>query len=223
MGMKTFKYRLMPTKKQREKLEWTLARCCELYNAALQERREIYKYTGKGTTYNAQANQLPEIKEIREEYKEIHSQVLQDALRRVDKTFKDFFRRVKAGATPGYPRFQGRNHYDSFTFPQTGFSFENGRLALSKIGHIKIKLHRPILGTITTCTIKREAGCWYVCLACEVAACPRTPYTDEAVGIDVGVSKLATLSTGDVIENPRHYRKAEKKLEKAQQALARKK
>lgn len=214
----------MPTRKQREKLEWTLARSCELYNAALQERREMYTYTGKGTTYNAQANQLPEIKEIREEYKDIHSQVLQDVLQRVEKAFKDFFRRVKKGDTPGYPRFQGRNHYDSFTYPQAGFNIdEQGKLFLSKIGHIKIKLHRPIQGIIKTCTIKREGDCWYVCLACEVEAMPRTPYTDEAVGIDLGVSKLATLSTGDVIENPKHYRHAEKKLAKAQQALSTKK
>ncbi|EFH79979.1 putative transposase IS891/IS1136/IS1341 family [Ktedonobacter racemifer DSM 44963] len=190
---------------------------------SLQERREMYKYTGKGTTYNAQAMQLPEIKQIRQEYKDIHSQVLQDVLRRVDKAFKDFFRRVKAGVTPGYPRFQGRNHYDSFTYPQTGYSIENGRLALSKIGHVKIKLHRKVLGAIQTCTIKREGGCWYVCFSCEVGRVPRTPYTDETVGIDLGVSKLATLSTGDVIENPRYYRKAERKLEKAQQALSRKK
>ena len=221
--LKTYKFRLYPTKAQTEKLEWTLARCCELYNAALQERREMYKYTGKGTNYNAQAMQLPEIKEIREEYKDIHSQVLQDVLRRVEKTFKDFFRRVKAGKKPGYPRFQSRTHYDSFCYPQAGFSIENGRLALSKIGHVKVKLHRKVLGTIKTCSIKREGECWYVCLACEGEATPRTPYTDDAVGIDLGVSKLAMLSTGDVIENPKHYRKAEKKLAKAQQALSRKK
>ncbi|GHO51727.1 RNA-guided endonuclease InsQ/TnpB family protein [Ktedonobacter robiniae] len=222
MPLKTLKYRLLPTRKQAEALEWTLRRCKELYNAALQERREIYTYTGKGTNYNAQANQLPEIKEIREEYKEIHSQVLQDVLRRVDKAFKDFFRRVKNGETPGYPRFQG-NHYDSFCYPQSGFSLEQGKLALSKIGHVKINLHRPIQGWVKTCTIKREGECWYVCFACEVETFKRTPYTDEAVGIDLGVSKLATLSTGDVIENPRPYRKAEKKLAKAQQALSRKK
>ncbi|GHO79407.1 transposase [Ktedonobacter sp. SOSP1-85] len=221
--LKTYKFRLYPTKAQAEKLEWTLARCCELYNAALQERREMYTYTGKGTNYNAQAMQLPEIKEIREEYKDIHSQVLQDVLRRVEKTFKDFFKRVKAGKIPGYPRYQGRNHYDSFCYPQAGFSIKNGRLELSKIGHVKIRLHRKVLGTIKTCTLKREGACWYACLACEVEQVVRTPYTDECVGIDLGVSKLATLSTGDVIENPRYYRKAARKLEKAQQALSRKK
>ena len=223
MALKTYKFRLYPTRKQVEKLEWTLARCCELYNAALQERREMYTYTGKGTTYNRQAMQLPEIKEIREEYKDIHSQVLQDVLRRVENAFKGFFKRVKAGKKPGYPRFQGCNRYDSFTYPQAGFSIENGRLALSKIGHVKMKLHRKVLGNMKTCTLKREGSCWYVCLVCEVQSVPRTPYTDECVGIDLGVSKLATLSTGDVIENPKHYRRAEKKLAKAGQALSRKK
>jgi putative transposase len=223
MGMKTFKYRLYPTRKQAETLQWTLDRVRELYNAALQERREMYKYTGKGTTYNAQANQLPEIKEIREEYKNIHSQVLQDTLKRVDKAFQAFFRRVKAGENSGYPRFQGKARYDSFTYPQAGFSIEGNKLMLSKIGHVKIKLHRPMQGKIKTCTVKREGCHWYLCLACEVEACPRPPYTDEAIGIDLGVSKLATLSTGDVIENPRHYRHAEKRLKKAQQALSRKK
>ena len=223
MMLKTYKFRLYPTGKQAEKLEWTLARCCELYNAALQERREMYTSTGKGTTYNQQANRLPEIKEIREEYKDIHSQVLQDVLKRVENAFKGFFKRVKAGKTPGYPRFQGRNRYDSFCYPQAGFSIENGRLVLSRIGHVKIKLHRKVLGTIKTCTLKREGACWYVCLACEVVRVSRTPYIDECVGIDLGVSKLATLSSGDVIENPKHYRRAEKKLAKAQQALSRKK
>jgi putative transposase len=224
MSLKTFKYRLYPTKKQVETLQWTLDRTRELYNAALQERREIYKYTGKGTNYNAQASQLPEIKEIREEYKSIHSQVLQDTLRRVDKAFQSFFRRVKNGEKPGYPRYAGKHRYDSFTYPQAGFSLtHDSRLCLSKIGSIKVKLHREVQGTIKTCTIKREGEHWYVCFACEVEACPKLSYTDEVVGIDLGVSKLATLSTGDTIEHPRYYRQAEKKLKKAQQALSRKK
>jgi putative transposase len=150
--------------------------------------------------------------------------VLQNVLKRVEEAFKAFFRRVKNGEKPGYPRFQGHNRYDSFTFPQAGFSFTHeNRLCLSKIGSIKIKLHRQIQGTIKTCSIKREGEHWYVCLACEVEATPRKPYTDDAIGIDLGVSKLATLSTGDVIENPRHSRKVEKKVAIAQQALSRKK
>jgi putative transposase len=223
--MRTYKYRLYPTRKQSKTLQWTLDRNRELYNAALQERKEIYKYTGKGTTYNAQAHQLPEIKELREEYKGIHSQVLQDTLKRVDKAFQAFFRRVAAGEKPGYPRFQGRDRYDSFCYPQVGFALEGSKLVLSKIGHVKIKLHRPVQGTIKTCTINREGDCWYACFSCEIEATQEkhTPYTDEAVGIDLGFYHFAALSTGDIIENPRHYRKAEKKITGIQQEVARKK
>jgi len=101
--LKAYKYRLYPTCKQASTLQWTLDRCRELYNAALQERRDAYRMVGKSITYYNQANQLPEIKEIREEYKDIHSQVLQDVLRKADKAFKAFFARCKRGKTLGYP------------------------------------------------------------------------------------------------------------------------
>src|SRR2546421_2419462 len=114
---------------------------------SLQERRDAYRMAGKSITYYDQANQLPDIKEIREEYREIHSQVLQDVLRKADKAFKSFFARCKRGATPGYPRYKGRGHYDSFTYPQAGFSLtHDNRMCLSKIGRIKVKLHRPLEG-----------------------------------------------------------------------------
>lgn len=221
--MKTFRYRIYPTQAQAKTFTWILARCCELYNAALQERRDAWEMCRKSISYFDQSAQLPEIKEIRPEYKDIYARVLRDPLQRVNRAFKDFFSRVKNGKKPGYPRFMSNSRYDSFTYSQKGFLVENGRLVLSGIGHIKIKLHRPVQGKIKTCTVKREGDHWYACLACEVEGVIRTPYTDDVVGIDLGVSKLATLSTGDVIENPRHYRKAEKKLAKAQQSLARKK
>ena len=242
MLMKTFKFRIYPTKKQTETLEWTLARCCELYNAALQERRDTWaiikrhpnfydeEWRKQATKDHSvglydQQNQLPEIKEIREEYKNVNAQVLQETLKRVDKAFKAFFRRVKNGERAGYPRYQGRDHYDSFTYPQGGFVVEGCKLVLSKIGHVKIKLHRPVQGTIKTCTIKRENDYWYATFSCEIEANQEkhTPYTDQAVGIDLGLYHFAALSTGDIIENPRHYRKAEKKLAGIQQEVARKK
>jgi putative transposase len=221
--LKSFKYRLYPTGKQARTLQWTLDRTRELYNAALQERRDAYRTSGLSLNYYSQANQLPGIKDIREEYKDIHSQVLQDTLRRVDKAMKAFFRRVKSGETPGYPRFQGRDRYDSFTYPQGGYSLtHDNRVCLSKIGSIKVTLHRKIQGTIKTCTIKREGTCWYVVFACEVETAP-LPVSDTAVGIDLGLLHFATLSTGETIENPRYFRKGEKKLAKLQQALSRKK
>jgi putative transposase len=223
MSKHAYKFRLYPTRKQQERLQWTLDRARELYNAALQERRDAYRMAGKSITYYDQANQLPEIKEIREEYNDIHSQVLQDVLRRVKKAFDNFFRRCKNGEEPGYPRFQGKNRYDSFTYPQVGFSLtHDNRITLSKIGSIKVKLHREIKGTIRTCTIKRESDAWYVVFACEVSAEP-LPENHEAIGIDLGLLHFATLSDGSTIENPRHYRRAEKHLKKVQEALSRKK
>src|SRR6266566_5173540 len=188
LSRKAFKYRLSPTKKQEAILIWTLDKCRELYNAALQERKDAYRMAGKSITYYDQANQLPEIKQIRPEYNDIHSQVLQDVLRRVKKAFDNFFRRVKQGEDPGYPRFQGRNRYESFTYPRGGYSLTaDNRVCLSKIGSIKVKMHRPMKGIIKTCTIKREGDAWYVVFACEVEAWSKLAYTDEAVGIDLGL------------------------------------
>ena len=234
---KTFKYRIYPTKAMEKKLFFVLNRCRELYNAALSERRDAYKYAKKSVTYNQQANDLPEIKhEIRPEYEEIASHVLQDVLKRLDKAFQNFFRRIKEGQTPGYPRFQGRNRYDSFTYPDiAGWKLpeserpllekkaRNVKLTLSKMGSITLRLHRPLEGTIKTVTIKREVDHWFVCFSCELVELEKLPVSYEEVGIDLGVSHLATLSNGEMIEHPRYYRKAKKTLEQRQQALSRKK
>ena len=170
-----------------------------------------------------QANQLPDIKEVKEEYRDIHSQVLQDVLRKADKAFKAFFARCKRGDTPGFPRYKGRNHFDSFTYPQAGFSLtHDNRVCLSKIGSINVKFHREVQGTIKTCTIKREGEYWYVTFACEVEH-ESLEVCEEAIGIDLGLLRFATLSDGSTVENPRYYRHAEKKLERLQQALSRKK
>lgn len=225
--MKAFKYRLYPTKAQTETLQWTLDRCRELYNAALQERKEAWKYAGKSINKYEQMRDLTVIRnEIRLEYQCIGSHVLQDVLKRLDKAYQSFFRRVKNGEKPGFPRFQGRNRYDSFCFPdQAGWKLKGNRLHLTNIGTIKIKLHRPVQGTIKTCTMKREGEHWYVTFACEVEEQQQTrmPYTDGFIGIDLGLYHFAALSTGDLIDNPRYYRKSEKQLVKAQQSLARKK
>ena len=213
--MKAFKYRLYPTRKQRETLQFTLDRNRELYNAALEERREAYRMSKISISYNDQSAQLPEIKELRPEYNEIYSQVLQDTLKRVDKAFKAFFRRVKKGEKAGYPRFQGYNRYDSFCYPQiekvkgnSTVRIANGKVILPKIGHLKVKQHRPMEGKVKTCTIKREGDCWYVVFACEVEAVAKLPYTDLPIGIDMGLLHFMTDSNGDVVDNPRFFRKS---------------
>jgi putative transposase len=220
---RTFKYRIYPSRAQAACFEAILALCCELYNAGLQERREAYKFQRKSIRYLEQANQLPAIKEARPELNDIHSQVLQDVLRRLDKAFQAFFRRVKGrDGRAGFPRFRSRHRYDSFTYAQSGFSLRDGKLRLSKIGGVRIKLHRPAEGKVKTLTVTRSAtGKWYACFSVEVETQP-LPRNDQAVGVDVGLSHFATLSTGEQVDNPRFFRTDEKALAKAQRRRKRK-
>src|SRR2546421_6041819 len=143
---KAYKFRIYPSRAQVTALERTLGLCCELYNAALQERRDAWRISRTSINYHAQAIQLPEIKAVRPELGLVHSQVLQETLKRLEKAFDAFFRRMKAGEKPGFPRFRARARYDSFTYSQSGFAIESGKLRLSKIGKVKIKLHRPLYG-----------------------------------------------------------------------------
>src|SRR3990167_3293130 len=145
---RTFKYRLFTTRAQAATLDSQLALCCELYNAALQERRDAWRMNAKSISFGVQSAQLPDIKIDRPEVAGVYSQVLQDVLHRVDKAFDGFFRRAKSGVAPGFPRFRSRRRYDSMTYPQLGFSVEGSRLYVSKVGSIKVKLHRPVAGPV---------------------------------------------------------------------------
>lgn len=226
--MKAYRFKLKPSQQIGHKLEGTLDICRELYNGGLQERRDAYKLAGKSINFHNQAIQLPEIKQTREDVANINAQVLQDVLRRLSKAFDNFFRRIEQGAEkPGYPRFKGKFRYNSFTYPQggkrAGFKLIGKKLYLSKIGSMKVFLTQPILGTIKTCTIKREADGWYVIFAVEEIQSRFLPKTGQTTGIDVGIENFATLTNGEVIENPKHYRKAEKRLKTAQRKVSRRK
>ncbi len=186
--------------------------------------------------YYEQKRELVEIKEVCPEYQEIASHVLQDVILRVKKAYDGFFRRVKKGETPGYPRFVGSTRYRSFTYPDgAGWKLDAHRrpegkkgmvrvnLKLSNIGTVKLHLHRNMTGTSKTLTIKREGEHWYAVFTCEIGKPEPLPTSYEDVGIDLGVTHFAALSNGEFIDHPRYFRKAEKKLAKAQQALSRKK
>jgi putative transposase len=222
---KTFKYKLRLTPQQGQAMELVLRRCRELYNAALQERREAWQKCGVNVTFASQSAQLPAIKEVRPEYRDIHSQVLQDVLTRLDCAFQAFFRRVKAGEQPGYPRFHGTNRYSSFTYKLfgNGATLDNGFLVLSKIGRIGVRWSRPLEGTPKTVTISHEADGWYVCFSCAEVPVQPLPPTGRETGIDVGLKVFLITSEGDAVENPRHHRKAEKQLKKAQRRVSRRK
>jgi putative transposase len=221
---KNFKYRLYPTEAQRGALDHQLAEACRLYNAAMQERRDAYKIVGESINYYDQANQLKEIR-ANGDLELANFSCCQDVLRRVDKTFKAFFRRVEAGEKPGYPRFRSVSRYDSITFPsyRDGCkSLDNGKLRLQGVGEVKLKLHRPIEGEIKTVTIKREAARWQAVFSVECEAKPLHEST-QSTGIDVGLNAFATLSDGREIENPWYFKKAQAKLRRAQRKVARRK
>jgi putative transposase len=226
--LKAFKYRLYPTQPQARDLEGTLELCRYLYNGALQERRDAYKKARKSIGLKEQESYLPKIKTELPEYRSIHSQVLQEVLKRVDKAFRGFFRRVKEGKKPGYPRFKGRGRYDSFTFPQasaTGVKLQEGgkRVLIHGIGSVKCKFHRPLEGRLKTATVKREGEHWYIVFSCEVEPKP-LPENQDAVGIDLGTNpNFLITSEGEMVEAPRYFHRAQEKLANAQQNLARKK
>ncbi|HEY7092962.1 MAG TPA: transposase [Ktedonobacterales bacterium] len=224
---KTYKYKLNPTLSQERLLERILMLCRQVYNAAIAERREAWRMCGVSITYYQQKAELPSIKEAMPEYAEVNAQVLQDVILRVERAYHAFFRRIKAGETPGYPRFRGRNRYNSFTYPQIGRNcsahLDNGSLVLSRIGRIAVRWSRPIEGTPKTVTLSREADGWYACFSCADVPIQTLPATGQETGIDLGIEAFATLSDGARIFSPGWYRKAERALKTAQRRVSRRK
>lgn len=219
--LKTFHYRLYPTKEQQRLLSRHLEECRWLWNTLLAERKQAWEERQERVDYYTQQAELPALKTtVRPALQQVHSQVVQDVARRLQKAFDAFFRRIKAGEKPGYPRFRGAGRYDSLTFPQVpsgcDLDADEKRLVVSKVGRIKVLLHRPLEGTPKTATIRRTAtGKWFVSFSCEWKPTP-LPLTAREVGIDMGLKVFAMPSVGEPIENPRFFRHDERALAKAQ-------
>lgn len=222
---KTYKYKLKPTPEQEQALERVLWRCRTLYNVALEERKTAWERCRVPVNYYQQKAELPDLKAACPEFAEVNAQVLQDVILRVERAFQGFFRRLKNGEEPGYPRFHGRNRYNSFTYPQYGggVTLDGGVPSLSKIGYIPLRLHRPLVGTPKAVTTSREADGWYTCISCAEVPTQPLPPTGNETGIDVGLKVFLITASGEIVENPRHYRKAEKQLAKAQRRVSRRK
>jgi putative transposase len=214
-----YKFRLYPSREQRERLIVSFKICKAIYNELLGLNKELL------TTNRYDFNGLVlDLKLCNPEFNSVHSQVLQNVSDRVHKAFANFFRRIKEGVKEkGYPRFKSR--INSITFPQSGFKLlSDKRLRLSKIGNIPIILHRVPRGEIKTLTIKQnKAGQWYAIFSCELPDIQVIHPSVEKVGVDVGLENLVTLSNGEVIGNPRHLIKAEKRLKFLQRIVSRKK
>lgn len=221
MYKRTYKYRIFPTTAQRTALQKSLDACRWVYNNALAIRKNAWEQEQKSISRYDTIKMIPAWKQENSFLNEAYSQSLQEVCTRVELGFRAYFRRLKAGENPGYPRFRSTDRYDSFTYPQTGFSLlDNRKLRLSKIGDVKIKLHRPVGGAIKTLIIRRDGiGKWYACFSCEVDREP-LPKTNTTIGIDLGLTSFATYSNGENISNPRFFRQEEKKLARTQRRLS---
>ena len=224
MLMVCFQYKVYTTQEQEQALDATLEVCRRLYNNALAERIDAYQYEGRTITFVEQCKQLPILKKWAQPLADINAQVAQDVLRRLNKAYQSFFRRVKQGVEkPGFPRFKGIGRYRSLTYPQwgSGVSLHDGFLRLSKIGDVAIRLHRPLQGAPKTCTLTRKADGWYASIVCEVEPEP-LPETGREVGIDVGLENFATFSDDTPpVPNPKPMQQAQAQLRKSQKRLER--
>lgn len=221
--IRTYKYRLYPSRAQESALRRVLEACRGLYNMALAERK--YRYQLEGRSVN-KADLYALAKHYRRTFpyaNQMFSQTAQSVIEQVDLAFQSFFRRCQAGEKPGYPRFKGYNRFNSFLFKQfgTGARLDGRRLQLFGVGRVRVRWHRPLTGAIKTVRIVHKAGRWYACFACEVEAPPSLPASGRAIGLDVGISALVTTSGGEQIAHPAYYRAAQKRLRQLQRKLAR--
>lgn len=225
---KTYKYRVYPTGKQEKTMLAILESCRWLYNQLLEQRKTLWETQKKGISLYQQQAGIAKLIAVNPSLENVYSQTKQNIAVRIDLAFKAFFRRCKSGEKPGYPRFRGKNWYDSFTYPQDNGSFKltenDTRIYLSKIGNVKIKYHQKLQGKMKTCVVKRSpTGKWYVCISCLDIVSKKLKASKKQVGIDVGLKTFATFSDGNVIENPRFFKHSEKMLAKAQRKLAKQK
>ncbi|MFL1432752.1 MULTISPECIES: RNA-guided endonuclease InsQ/TnpB family protein, partial [unclassified Nocardiopsis] len=229
--IRSYKFLMRPTQRQRVALAGMLADHCSLYNAALQERRDAYRHPSKTKIkYGDLSAQLKDIRGFDPERQGRWSFSSQQAtLRRLDKAFQAFFRRVKAGQKPGYPRFRSATRFDTAVFPKDGDGcrwdsaphLADTRVRLQGVGHVRVHQHREVKGRVKTVSVKREGQRWYVVLACDqVPAQPLAP-TGAIVGIDMGVASFLTTSDGTHVPNPRHGKTNADALAEAQRELAR--
>lgn len=221
-GKKSFQYRIQANSQIINRAEHWLSLCRDLYNTALNQRIVFWNSRHRPISCYEQMKQLPNLKAEIAEYSQVGSQVLQDVLKRLDKAYQGFFRRVKNGDKPGFPRFKGKDRYESFTLKQWGWSLEGKYLFIRNIGKFKLRLSRPIESDIKTVTIRRRpTGKWFVIFSCDNVPSKPLPKTNKTIGIDVGCQFFLTKSDGGTVENPRFFKKSQDILAKRQQSLSR--
>jgi putative transposase len=224
MQLKTFKYRLYPSGKQARLLTQVLTVCRHWYNMCLEDRKLAWEREGRAVNKGDQEKTGICYRKTFPKAQAVFSQTMQVVCDDVDKAFKAFFRRVKAGQPAGYPRFKGAQHFDSFGFKQygSGVKLDGRRLKVYGVGRVRVRWDRPPEGVIKTVRIRRTAGRWYACLSCEVPDPTPLPATGRQVGVDLNVENLLTDSVNRRVESPKFYRQAQAELRLAQRRMQRK-
>jgi putative transposase len=221
----TYRFRLLPTKRQHRALENILESQRELYNAALEERIGAFKKAGISRSYIDQCNALSEWRRTDADAKALPPNLQRATLKRLDDAFRGFFRRVSDGKTPGFPRFRAAGRFDSFGFREwCGILFRSGRLHFRGMpGGLRVHLHRQMpITTIKTCRFRRDVTGWTVSFVVEVeAGTPRRG--TRVVGVDLGIRTFAALSDGGFIPSLRAARRHERQVRVAQRRLMRRK
>lgn len=223
MPYRTFQYRLYPTKEQREALQLQLDVTRNVYNMALEDRKLAWEFEQRHISRSDGYKFTSQYRKTFRKARFVHSTVVQVAINDLDNAFNAFFRRLKAGETPGYPKFQSSKYWNSFGFAQygNGCNIDGRRLKVFGIGRIRVRWHRPYEGSIKTCRIVRKAGRWFVNLVCDVLEPKSLPKTKRSIGLDMGINVLMMTSDGERIENPRWYRVAQAELRRKQRKVAR--
>ncbi len=196
-----------------------------LYNSALEERKRAYEEEGKSLTYVQQAKQLTKARKIKDLFSEANCSSCQRTLKRLDRAFQAFFRRLKNAEKPGYPRFRGVGRFNSveFTIGDGAKFTSDGKARFQGVGDVKLKLHREIQGTIKTISFRKQADGWFVIFSCDLPDVEIPSSENPEIGIDLGLKSFFVTSEGEEIKPPKHYRKAQKKLRRLQRSVARKK
>lgn len=219
--IRTFRYPLQPTRDQEAVLNSWLTACQQLYNGALQERRDAFEKAGVRVSKFVQNRELAQLRQEDPEWAEVPSAVLRSAIARLDCAFQAFFRRCELGEVPGFPRFKSEGRYDSFSVPGEKIEIDVNRVRLPKLGKVKFHEYRPIKGKVLECRVRRSAFRWWVCFVCELGEAPTKIPIRSAIGIDLGLSSFAVLSDGTRVENPKFFQKGKEVLVRRQQTLAR--
>jgi len=222
--IRTFQYKLYPNQSQIKTLSRWLGKCCWLYNNALSQRIKAYKRRGESVSYNDQQSLLTEQRRRIESLRLVPVAFSRDALRRVDRGMKAFFRRCKSGDKPGFPRFRSGHRYNSLECLAVGVYLKCDRIRIPNLGTIRCRGRLLPEGEHKALRVIRRASGWYAQIILDDGKQPPvTKPAESSVGIDVGLTHFATLSDGTKIDNPRFTKTSQHKLTALQRRVSRRK